>query len=67
MKMSAMTLLSALALSTGAMASPASQSHNMDDVQSLSVNYINHNTDCDKSRNAPASCTFHLSSLPAHN
>ena len=67
MKTIAMTLLAALALSTGAMANPAPQSKNMDDVQSLSVNYINHNTDCDKSRNAPASCAFHMPSLPARD
>ena len=67
MKIIAMTLLAALALSTGAMASPAPQSKNMDDVQSLSVNYINHNTDCDKSRNAPASCAFHLPSPAARD
>lgn len=48
MKTIAISLLAALLLSTGAMASPTPQSGNMDDVQSLSVNYINHNTDCDK-------------------
>ena len=67
MKTIAITLLAALALSAGAMASPAPHSENMDDVQSLSVNYINHNTDCDKSRNAPASCAFRLPSLPARD
>jgi len=67
MKTIAMTLLAALALSTSAMASPTPQSKNMDDVQSLSVNYINHNTDGDKSRSAPASCAFRLPSLPARD
>ncbi|HKS33259.1 MAG TPA: hypothetical protein VJS14_05985 [Enterobacteriaceae bacterium] len=67
MKTIATILLAALALSTAALASPMPQSKNMDDVQSLSVNYINHNTDCDKSRNAPASCTFRLPSLPARD
>lgn len=67
MKTIVMTLMAALLLSTGAMASPTQQSGNMDDVQSLSVNYINHNTDCDKSRNAPASCAFRLPSLPARD
>lgn len=67
MKTIATSLLAALLLSTGAMASPAPHSENMDDVQSLSVNYINHNTDCDTSRNAPASCAFRLPSLPARD
>lgn len=67
MKTIALTLLAALTLSTGAIASQAPQSKNMDDVQSLSVNYINHNTDCDKSRNAPASCAFRLPSLPVRD
>lgn len=67
MKTIILFLLATLFLSTGATASPVPQNKNMDDVQSLSVNYINRNTDCDKSREAPASCAFRLPSLPARD
>lgn len=67
MKTTAITLLTALLLSTGAIASPTPQSDNMDDVHSPGVNYINHNTDCDKTRDKPAACAFRLPSLPARN